>query len=50
MTSILFLLETIECNQIRRIYLKNKKLFPNFFVYFSNLDQILNVLQKRWPS
>ena len=34
MTSILFLLETIECNQIRRIYLKKKKTFSQFFCVF----------------
>ena len=34
MTSILFLVETILCNQIRWIYLKNKKLSLNFFSIF----------------
>ena len=34
MTSILFLIETIWRKQIRCIFLKNKKLFLNFFYAF----------------
>ena len=37
MTSILFLIETIQGNQIRCNYLKNKKLFLKFIHYFWNL-------------
>ena len=50
MTSILFLVETIQCKQFRCICRKNKKLFLNFFVHFSNLHQILNIFKERWPS
>ena len=31
MTSIPLLVETIECKQLRKIYLKNKTFFLNFF-------------------
>ena len=34
MTSIPFLVETIECKLFRCIYLKNKRYFPNFFSAF----------------
>ena len=50
MISILFLVQTIQWKQFRCIYRKNKKLFLNFFVHFSNLHQILNIFKKRWPS
>ena len=47
MTSILFLTENIWRNQFRSNYLKNKKLFPNFFVRFRNLHEILNILKEK---
>ena len=47
MTSILFLTETIEHNQFSGNYLKNKKLFPNFFLRFRNLHEILNICKKK---
>ena len=50
MISILFLVETIQCKQLRCICRKNKKFFLNFFVHFSNLHQILNIFKERWPS
>ena len=50
MTSILFLVETIQYKQVRCIYRKNKKLFLNLFVYFSNLHQILNIFKNTWPA
>ena len=34
MTSIPFLVETIEVTQFRCIYLKNKRFFLNFFLHF----------------
>ena len=37
MTSILFLTETIWRNQYGRNYLKNEKLFLEFFMHFRNL-------------
>ena len=50
MTSILFIVETIQCKQFRCIYGQNKKLFLSFCVHFSNLHQILKNFQKRWLS
>ena len=47
MTSILFLTEIIWRNQIRSKYLKNKKLFPNYFLHFRNLHEISNILKKK---
>ena len=47
MTSILFLTENIWRNQFRSNYLKNKKLFPNFFVRFRNLHEILNIFKEK---
>ena len=49
MTSILFLVETIQQKQFRCIYLKNKKFFLYFFVRFSNPHEILNISKKRLP-
>ena len=34
MTSIPLLLEAIECKEFRCIYLKNKRIFLNFFLNF----------------
>ena len=50
MTSILFLVEKIWRKQFRCSYLKNKSLFVNFFVHFSNLHQILEIFKHRKPS
>ena len=47
MTSILFLTDTIERNQFGRNYLKNKKLFPNFFLDFRNVHEILNICKQK---
>ena len=47
MTSILFLTETIWRNQLGRNYLKNKKLFLNFFLHFRNWHEILNICEKK---
>ena len=47
MTSILFLTETIQRNIFRSNYLKSKKLFPNFFLRFRNLHEILNIWRKK---
>ena len=49
MTSILFLVETIQQKQFRCIYLKNKKFFLYFFVRFSNPHEILNISKKGLP-
>ena len=47
MTSVLFLIETIEANEFGRNYLKNKKLFLDIFFDFRNLYQILNIFKKK---
>ena len=47
MTSILFLTENIWRNQFGRNYLKNEKLFPNYFLNFRNLHEILNICNKK---
>ena len=47
MTSILFLTENIWRNQFGSNYLKNKKLFLNFFLHFRNLHEILNIFKKK---
>ena len=47
MTSFLFLTETIQRNQFGRNYLKNKKLFLNFFLDFRNRHEILNICDKK---
>ena len=50
MKSIVFLIETISRYEFRCNYLRNKKLFINFWLHFWNLYQILNILKKSWPS
>ena len=47
MTSILFLIETIQRNQFKSNYLKNEKLFLEFFLHFPNLHEILNIFKKK---
>ena len=47
MTSILFLTENIWRNQFGSNYLKNEKLFPNYFLNFRNLHEILNICNKK---
>ena len=47
MTSILFLTENIWRNQFGRNYLKNEKLFLNYFLHFRNLHEILNISKKK---
>ena len=47
MTSILFLTENIWRNQFRSNYLKNEKLFLNYFLDFRNLHEILNICNKK---
>ena len=46
MGSIVFLTEAIYCNIYRYKYLRNEKLFLNFFLHFLNLDSILNIFKK----
>ena len=47
MTSILFLTENIWRNQFGSNYLKNQKLFLNYFLHFRNLHEILNICKKK---
>ena len=47
MTSILFLTENIWRNQFGSNYLKNEKLFLNYFLDFRNLHEILNIFKKK---
>ena len=47
MRSILFLIRTIQRNQFRRNYLKNKDLVVDFIFRYGNIDQILNILKKK---
>ena len=47
MTSILFVTENIWRNQFGSNYLKNEKLFFNFFLHFRNLHEILNICKKK---
>ena len=45
MASILFLIRTIQRNEFRCNYLRNKNLFVNFFKRFWNVDEIFNILK-----
>ena len=47
MTSILFLTENIWRNQFGSNYLKNQKIFVNYFLHFGNLHEILNICKKK---
>ena len=47
MASIVFLIETIYSNIFRCNYLRNEKMFFNFFLHFRNLDSILIILKKK---
>ena len=47
MTSFLFLTENIWRNQFASNYLKNEKLFLNYFLHFRNLHEILNICNKK---
>ena len=50
MTNVLFLKEAIYCYIFRCNYVRNEKLFLNFFLHFLILRWILNFYEKRWPS
>ena len=47
MASILFNIAGICNSQIKGNYLENKIFFLNFWFYFWNLQQILNILEKK---
>ena len=44
---ILFLTEPIYCNIFRCNYVRNERLFLNFFWHFLHLGSILNIFKKR---
>ena len=50
MTDIIFSRETSYYNICRFNYLRNEKYFLNFVMHFVNLDSILNISTKKWPS
>ena len=47
MTSILFLIQTTQRNQLKWNYLENKKSFPDFFLNASNLVSVLNIFKRK---
>ena len=47
MPSIPLLVETIECTEFRCIYLKNKRLFPNFYFVFFESALNFELFQKK---
>ena len=47
MTSILFLTENIWGHQLGSNYLKNEKLFLNYFLHFWNIHEILKICKKK---
>ena len=47
MTSILFLIQTSQRNQLKWNYLENKKSFPDFFLNASNLVSVLNIFKRK---
>ena len=38
---------TISNNKFKRHYLKNKRLFVDFFLHFRNVHEIQNILKKK---
>ena len=46
LTSNIFLTEAIYCNMFICNYLRNEKLFQNFFLHFLNLYSILKIFKK----
>ena len=46
MTNILFIVERIYRNQFKWNYLRNQKIFQNFFLHIWNMHQILNISKK----
>ena len=47
MTSIPAAICRIFCNNFKRYYLKNGRLFQDFFLHFWNVHEIYNILKKR---
>ena len=40
-------MSTISRNKFKRHYLKNKRLFLDFFLHFWNVHEIYNILEKK---
>ena len=38
---------TISLNKFKRTYIKNKRLFPDFFLDFWNVHEIYKILKKK---
>ena len=38
---------TISRNKLKHYYLKNKRLFLDFFLHFWNVHEIYNILEKK---
>ena len=47
MTSIPAAICRIYGNNLKRHYLKNKRLFPDFFLHFWNVDEIYSIFQNK---
>ena len=47
MTSILVAVWWFSDNNFKRLYLKEEKLFVNFWLYFSIVEEIYNVLKTK---
>ena len=47
MTSIPVAICRLSDNNFKRLYLKNERLFINFWLYFSIVDEIYNVLETK---
>ena len=47
MTSIPAAICRIFCNNFKRYYLKNGRLFLDFLLHFLNMHEIQNILKKR---
>ena len=47
MTSIPIAISRFSNNNFKRLYLKKERLFINFWLYFSIVDEIYNVLETK---
>ena len=47
MTSIPIAIPRFSDNNFKRLYLKKERLFVNFWLYFSIVDEIYNVLETK---
>ena len=47
MTSIPVAISRFSDNNFKRLYLKNERIFVNFWLYFWNVHEIYNVLKNK---